>query len=122
MPDKQLTLHFYLSEFRCPCCFDVIEAAALRVAQALEPVRAVFGPVQIQSGFRCAKHNAAVNGVTFSQHLVGLAADIAVDTDSDRFVLVKALLDFGFKRIGIAARHVHADIGAITGPVLWTYD
>ena len=117
---KQLTPHFNLREFRCPCCNGVIEKAALELAKRLEPVRAVFGPIRIWSGFRCAKHNAAAKGTQFSQHLVGLAADIAVDTDSDRFLLIATLIKLGFKRIGIAARYVHVDIG-LGAPVLWTY-
>lgn len=91
------------------------------MAERLEPVREAFGPVLISSGFRCPDHNARKGGVLFSQHLAGLAADIACTGDGDRYTLVMALLDNGFKRIGIAARHVHADIGTITGPVIWTY-
>lgn len=84
-------------------------------------MRVAFGPILISSGFRCPAYNAKVGGVLFSQHLAGLAADIACTSDADRFTLVLALLDNGFKRIGIASRSVHADIGTITGPVLWTY-
>jgi uncharacterized protein YcbK (DUF882 family) len=118
--DRQLTPHFSLSEFRCPCCNDVIAIAALLLAKRLEPVRAVFGPIRIQSGFRCAKHNQAVKGAQFSQHLAGLAADIAVDTDSDRYLLIATLIECKFRRIGIGAQFVHADIGP-GSPVLWTY-
>lgn len=117
----RLSPHFNLSEFRCPCCNGVIASSALALAKRLEPVRKVVGPVRILSGFRCAKHNSAVKGRLFSQHLVGLAADIAVDNDTARFLLVKTLLERGFKRLGIAAKYVHADIGACTGPVIWTY-
>lgn len=121
MPDTQLTPHFNLSEFRCPCCNDVIQSAAQRLAEALEPVRDDFGPVHIHSGFRCPRQNYRVNGALFSQHLVGLAADIFVEGDAARFVLVSSLLEHGFKRLGIGAKHVHADIGAKTGPCIWTY-
>jgi uncharacterized protein YcbK (DUF882 family) len=119
--DKQLTPHFTLSEFRCPCCGDVIERAAAQLAHRLEPVRAVFGPVIITSAYRCPRHNATVKGSASSQHLTGLAADIACATNSDRFLLVVTLIGAGFTRIGIGAKAVHADIGTPTGPVMWTY-
>lgn len=121
MPDKQLTPHFSLSEFRCPCCDDVIETAAQKLAEALEPARELYGPIHIWSGYRCPNHNYHVDGALFSQHLLGLAADIAVDGDAARYELITSLLECGFKRLGIAAKYVHADIGIPTGPVIWTY-
>jgi uncharacterized protein YcbK (DUF882 family) len=119
--DQQLTPHFRLSEFRCPCCGDVIEANARRLAEALEPIRLEYGPIHIYSGFRCPKHNYEVGGALFSQHLVGLAADIAITGDRDRFQLVSLLLKHGFRRLGIAAHYVHADIGTDQVDVIWTY-
>jgi len=117
----QLTPHFHLDEFRCPCCNDVIQSAAQKLAEALEPVRELFGPFHITSGFRCPRHNSAEKGALFSQHLLGLAADIAVPGDAARFELITALLESGFKRLGIGRLIVHADIGSPTGPVIWTY-
>ena len=119
--DKQLSPHFLLSEFACPCCGKSLQSAAQQLADHLEPVRTEFGAIRILSGYRCRKHNAKVEGQTNSQHMLGLAVDIAADSDSDRFALVLALLRHGFKRIGIAKTLVHADIGTPTNPVLWTY-
>jgi uncharacterized protein YcbK (DUF882 family) len=121
VPDEQLTPHFNLSEFRCPCCNDVNRAAARALAERLEPVREAFGPIHVWSGFRCPKQNARVGGATFSQHLLGLAADIDCTDDAARFTLIRSLLEHGFKRIGIAKLYVHADIGTPTGPLIWTY-
>jgi hypothetical protein len=95
--------------------------AALRLALRLEEVRPGFGPMTIVSGFRCAKHNLERGGKPNSQHLIGLAADILAASDSTRYRLVLGLLHQGFKRIGIGKAIVHADIGTITGPVIWTY-
>ena len=121
LTDEQLTPNFRLSEFRCPCCNDVIHDAATKLAQQLQPVRDGYGPIRIRSGYRCAKQNQRVKGARFSQHLLGLAADIDCRLNGDRFALVKLLLEHGFKRIGIAANHIHADIGTPTGPMIWTY-
>jgi uncharacterized protein YcbK (DUF882 family) len=118
--DKKITQHFSLSEFRCKCgCGGVNEAAATALALALENTRLHYGPILIASGFRCPAYNAAVGGKPGSMHLLGLAADIPVYSDSDRFRLLDALL-YSFDRIGIGKSIVHADIGAPHG-VAWTY-
>lgn len=121
MTDPLLTPHFRLSEFRCPCCGDVNQPNARRLAKALEPVRLEYGPLQIYSGFRCMRQNAKVGGALFSQHLVGLAADIACHGDHDRYLLLRLLLKHGFNRLGIAAHYIHADLGQTQTEVCWTY-
>ena len=52
--------------------------------QVLEPVRAHFGPVRINSGYRCLALNMLVNPITsaphnISKHALGQAADFEVD-------------------------------------------
>ena len=121
MTDPQLTPHFNLSEFRCKCCSQVNPDAALHLASRLEEVRTDFGPMLITSAFRCEKENLACGGKPNSQHLLGLAADIFIADDLARFILVNGLLQKDFRRIGIGQHIVHADIGTITGPVIWTY-
>jgi uncharacterized protein YcbK (DUF882 family) len=121
VPDLQLTPHFKLSEFKCPCCGLVDQVTATRMAEQLELVRPDFGPIRIYSGHRCRKQNAKVGGTPQSYHLLGLAADIAVGSDSARFNLVKSLMWHGWKRIGIAASYIHADLGPTDTPLIWTY-
>jgi uncharacterized protein YcbK (DUF882 family) len=121
VPDLQLTPHFKLSEFQCHCCGQVDQVTALELAERLEQVRPDFGPIHILSGFRCPKQNAKVGHSNQSYHLLGLAADIAVGSDSARFNLVKSLMWHGWKRIGIAASYVHADLGPTDTPLIWTY-
>jgi uncharacterized protein YcbK (DUF882 family) len=121
VPDKQLTPHFNLSEFRCFCCGKVDPVTALEMAEQLELVRPDFGPIKIWSSFRCPTHNLKLGGVANSYHLLGLAADISVSCDSARFNLVKSLIWHGWKRIGIAALYVHADRGPTETPTIWTY-
>ena len=69
-------------EFRCRCCGglppDAQENIRALVEEVLDPVREAFGgPIVVNSGYRCERHNAAVGGVRNSQHLRGEAADIA---------------------------------------------
>lgn len=73
--------YFKESEFACRCCGQlppsVRENIHVSVDNVLDPARQAFGgPVYVNSGFRCEKHNAEVGGVKNSQHLRGEAADI----------------------------------------------
>lgn len=119
--NTRLTPNFHLDEFRCKCCGQVNTPAATMLARRLQEVRDEYGVMRIVSGFRCPKQNELVGGKMFSQHLVGLAADIACDDDVDRRRLLLLLLQFGFPRLGIGQHIIHADIGTITGPVIWVY-
>ena len=62
-------------------------------AQMLERVRAHLGnrPVLINSGYRNKAVNAAVGGVTSSDHAQGKAADIRVPTYGTAYEVAKAL-------------------------------
>lgn len=47
------------------------------VANLLDPLRERWGsPIIVNSGYRCAKLNRAVGGVSHSQHIKGQAVDI----------------------------------------------
>ena len=73
-----LNKYFKRSEFacRCGCGTSTVDAELLQV---ITDVREHFGsPVVINSGHRCAKHNANVGGAKNSVHLTGKAADIRV--------------------------------------------
>ena len=72
---------FKLGEFACRCCRQlppsVRENIRALVDNVLDPARQAFGgPVAVNSGYRCEKHNAEVGGVPNSQHLRGEAADV----------------------------------------------
>jgi uncharacterized protein YcbK (DUF882 family) len=119
--NQQLTPNFSLAEFRCKCCGQVNTPAAKMLAHRLQEVRNEYGVMRIVSGFRCPRQNQLAGGKLFSQHLLGLAADIACDDDVSRRQLLLLLLQFGFPRIGIGRQGIHADIGTITGPLIWVY-
>ena len=74
------------------------------------------------SGFRCEECNKKAGGVKDSAHMRGKAVDIKCNTSGERFVLVKAALEQGFKRIGIGKRIIHLDVdGSLPQKVAWLY-
>jgi len=71
----RLSKHFTSDEFRCPCCGKLLVEP--RLLGALELWRFLCEcPLQINSGFRCVRHNADLGGSLKSQHLKGKAADV----------------------------------------------
>ncbi len=79
-------------------------------------------PFKITSGFRSEEHNSKVGGVSNSSHTLGLAADIAVRDSRERSIIVKACIEAGFDRIGVAKGFVHVDNDSYkTQDVLWVY-
>ena len=74
-----LSAYFKSTEFDCEgkdCCTEtLIDSDLLNV---LTKVRQRFGPVIINSGYRCRKHNADIGGASASKHISGQAADIRV--------------------------------------------
>ena len=120
-PDYKVTPHFTLGELWCPCCRTFNLTNLTRLCRKLEVARGSFGPLSIASAYRCQMHNLEKDGKPMSRHLDGLAADIAVYSDGDRFRLMVALLNAGFCRIGVMKTAIHADIGETQVALLWTY-
>jgi zinc D-Ala-D-Ala carboxypeptidase len=76
----------------------------------LDEARSVAGiPFVITSGLRTEAWNHRVGGTPNSSHMKGCAADIACSTSRDRFLIVTALLEVGFDRIGIYDTYIHVD-------------
>lgn len=92
------------------------------LVKLLDQAREIAGiPFKITSGYRDAKHNAEVGGVTDSAHTSGLAVDLLVkDTVSGGKILL-ALAQVGFKRFGFYADgHLHVDMDTTkTSPCYW---
>ena len=74
--------YFKKEEFRCKCgkyCNGYPVEPSEELVSVLEKIRKYFGkPVIVNSGIRCATHNANVGGANASQHMKGTAADIVV--------------------------------------------
>ena len=129
----KLSDHYDSSEFVCHCCGRLPSRGMNPVLiTKLEALRHALGdtPIIINSGFRCIAHNMAVGGLPDSQHLLGNAADISVQSLFDDFslddVVSKALI-IGFDGIGryVSSGFVHLDVrsnGAEPGVYRWDGD
>lgn len=79
-------------------------------------------PFVINSAYRTPEHNAKIGGKPNSSHIKGLAVDISVTNSRQRFIVLNALLEVGFTRIGIADTFIHVDLDSgKSKEVIWTY-
>lgn len=101
----KLTEHFQLSEFeKTSTGFDnkitefiVLVRLVHLCINLLEPIRLILGkPVYINSGYRSSSVNAAVGGVSNSDHLYGYAADISSEDYSKLADVVQTIIDNNF--------------------------
>ena len=102
--------------------------AWLQLLERLDLARDIYGfPMIITSGFRTIEHQRALAAQGYdtspnSSHLLGWAADIAVDDSRRRFELVCALVEAGFTRIGLGRDFVHVDCDPEKPTdVIWLY-
>ena len=80
----KLTKNFSKSEFDCKSGEDMPSDVLENVKQLavqLQAIRDYVGkPIRINSAYRSKAHNKAIGGVKTSQHILGKAADITIDT------------------------------------------
>jgi uncharacterized protein YcbK (DUF882 family) len=120
--------YFKLSEFDSPDRPGSGELMEHEVIQALDIARDIYGyPMVVTSGFRTIEHNRSLIERGYaaspnSSHLLGWAVDIAVPNSQRRFLMVEALLDAGFHRIGLGKTFIHVDMDPNKTPnCIWTY-
>lgn len=101
--------HFSASELACPCCGEVcVWPDALDAAERLRC--AMDEPLIINSGHRCAIHNARIGGAPLSMHKQ-LAFDIALG-GHDPAQLAREAKAAGFRGFGFGQTFLHLDIRA----------
>lgn len=80
-------------------------------------------PFIITSGIRSDEHNAMVGGSPGSSHLTGHAVDIYCESSRHRMIMLDALIEVGFDRIGIGRDFIHVDNDrSKPSNVCWLYD
>ena len=119
--NRRLSPNFLAREFICPCCFqEGIKDDLVIHLQLVHDLLPIHRVMIVTSGYRCEKHNKEVGGVEDSAHKKGLAADIKYDGASHKFMLIKAFIQVGFKRIGIYDNSIHVDLDeAKPQKVIW---
>ena len=114
-----MTKNFKLKEFECKCGCDMpleVYENIIKLASQLQFLRDYTGrPITINSAYRCPEHNAKVGGSKTSQHLLGKAADITIQSlkPAEVFVLIEDLIDMGHilqGGLGLYDTFVHYDI------------
>ena len=90
----------------------------------LDQARAIAGvPFRITSGLRSDEHNARVGGSPGSAHLTGNAVDIYCESSKHRYLILDALMQAGFDRIGIGRDFIHVDNDrSKPRNVVWLYE
>lgn len=119
----RLSQDFYEDEFECQCgkCDSSGKMSRALIAK-LQALRTAFGrPIRITSGYRCLEHNKAVGGAPNSNHLKGLAVDIAMTSSVDRYKLLKLAIAAEFSGVGVAKSFIHLDLRT-SGEFVWTYE
>jgi uncharacterized protein YcbK (DUF882 family) len=89
------------------------------VENVLEPAREKLGgPIIVNSGYRCVRHNREVGGVANSQHLRGEAADLRCEDNKrlakiieengrfDQLIIYPTFIHVSFKRLGANRKQV----------------
>ena len=114
-----MTKNFKLKEFECKCGCDMpleVYENIIKLASQLQFLRDYTGrPITINSAYRCPEHNAKVGGSKTSQHLLGKAADITIQSlkPAEVYALIEELIDMGHMLqggLGLYDKFVHYDI------------
>jgi uncharacterized protein YcbK (DUF882 family) len=89
----------------------------------LDRARDIAGiPFVINSAYRTVEHEKAQGRAGTSAHTLRCAVDIRCHDNKYRMKIIKALLEVGVKRIGIAAGFIHVDNSKTHAQdIIWTY-
>ena len=114
-----MTKNFKIKEFECKCGCDMpleVYENIIKLASQLQFLRDYTGrPITINSAYRCPEHNAKVGGSKTSQHLLGKAADITIQSlkPAEVYALIEELIDMGHLLqggLGLYDTFAHYDI------------
>jgi len=107
---KGFHLFFEYGEFNSPDAPDSYEQMDVAFLNKLTKAREIASiGFKITSGYRTPEHNEKVGGVPNSSHTLGHAVDIYAPTSRQKYIIINALLQAGFNRIGVAKNFIHVD-------------
>ena len=111
-----MTKNFKKSEFECKCGCTMpskVLANVVRTADNLQVLRDILGEsITINSAYRCKTHNLASGGVKSSQHILGIATDLATNNPESLYDTIENLINKGVLKeggLGIYNTFVHYD-------------
>lgn len=115
--------YFKLKEFDSPDVKGSGQLMDKTLLSMLDEARNIANiPFKITSGYRTKERNKKVGGVKNSSHIKGLAVDIKCVDSRSRFIIINALEEVGFNRLGIGKTFIHADIDIDKAKnVYWLY-
>ena len=115
--------YFSESEFRrcTPSCS--LQDMDARLIGKLDLAREKAGiPFVLNSAYRSVAWEKGRGRTGTSSHCKGMAVDIRCNSYSNRWKVVRGLMEAGFTRIGIGKTYVHADCDPDkTQNVIWDY-
>ena len=109
--NKKLSENFKVREFRSRDGADEILIDE-KLVILLQKLRDKFGVINISSAYRTKSYNKKVGGVSNSQHLYGLAADITIADNSKLEEAGRYAEKLGFTGIGLDSKYqkfIHVD-------------
>lgn len=112
--EKNLSPNFKVKEFRSRDGADKILIED-KLVTLLQKMRDKFGPISISSAYRTATYNKKVGGVSGSQHLYGLAADITIQDNARLLEAAQYAEKIGFTGVGLDdkyEKYIHVDTRA----------
>ena len=115
-----MTKNFKRREFDCKCGCEMpleVYENVIKLAGQLQTLRDYVGrPIKINSAYRCPNYNDnVVKGAKYSQHKLGKAADITIQSlkPIEVYAIIEDLIDFGVMLqggLGLYDTFVHYDI------------
>ncbi|WP_347852088.1 D-Ala-D-Ala carboxypeptidase family metallohydrolase [Planktomarina sp.] len=111
--------YFTYEEFNCQETGN--NAMSIAFIHRLDELREKCGfPFTITSGYRDRTHSVEAKKKKVGQHVLGIAADIAVADGNQKYVIIKNAMEMGFGGIGVANTFIHVD-DRKSVPVVWSY-
>lgn len=114
-----LSKNFSRAELACKCGCGLVPQQGL--IDALQKLRDAIGPLTVTSGARCEKYNSQVGGEKASQHILGMAVDLAAPPGPLRYDILRTAIPLGFHGIGVGTTFLHIDIRPEATRAVWHY-